>query len=1066
MKHKLLPCIVLLALYSAACPAAGEENTARQMLDAAGVGGGLVVHLGCGDGTLTAALRADESYLVHGLDRDPKNVTAARSRIMAKDLYGPVTVERLTGDRLPYVDDTVKLIVASRPEGISMGEIRRVLCPDGIALLQLDGGRWKKITEPRPDTIDEWTHYLYDPTNNAVGHDTAVGPPHHLQWVGGPKWARSHEHLASMSAAVSTGGRVFYIIDEGPVASVQLPPRWRMAARDAFSGVVLWKRDIPEWEDHLRGFRSGPVDITRRLVAAGDRVFVTLGYGAPVSVLDPATGKTVKTYEGTEDTREILYSDGMLFLVAGDPSGKGAAEPREVKGRWHCIPNRARTLPEKHLTVLYAETGEVLWTKDDADTADIMPATLAVSGDRVFFENDEAVFCLNAKTGEQIWRTTRNIVTTRAAYSAPTLVVHDGVVISADRNARQPYVKGADLAKDRVTWIISSQGGRTKPGMMYAYDAADGKKLWESDCKELYNEHVDVLVANDLVWTGHMVGRNEPGMTEMRHFRSGKVAFKRPPDKKYINVGMYHHRCYRNKATPRFAILGRTGVEFVDMKTGELIPHHWVRGGCAYGVLPCNGLLYAPPHSCACYIRAKLTGFVALAAKRTAPPQPTADDRRLEKGPAFGKGGGPKAGPADWPTYRANPARYATCGSLPGTKLAPAWKSPVGGRLSPLTAAGGSVYVAAVDRHTVHALNADTGEEQWSFVAGGRVDSPPTCHEGRLLFGSADGHVYCLRADDGALAWTFRAAPADRRLFSYGRLESVWPVHGSILVDDGVAWFAAGRCSYIDGGIYVYRLNAATGEQLSVTRVDDRDPKTGLEPQKTISGFSMEGALPDILSRQDGRVYMRHRCFDRKGAEQKPLPHMFSSVGYLDGNWWHRTYWIIAETMGDGWGGWPNRGNQVPSGRLLILRDGTVYGYGRTRYYQGGGHLRMGGTTYRLFACKRKAGGGGKKGKKKGKSNIDYLWNQNIDTVVRAMLLAGDTLVLAGPPDPSTGAQLTVAAIEGEKGGRLQCRSAASGEKVSGIALDAMPVFDGLIAAGGRLYLSSVDGEVVCIQAR
>ena len=35
---------------------AGE---ARQILDAAGVKGGLVVHLGCGDGALTAALRAD-----------------------------------------------------------------------------------------------------------------------------------------------------------------------------------------------------------------------------------------------------------------------------------------------------------------------------------------------------------------------------------------------------------------------------------------------------------------------------------------------------------------------------------------------------------------------------------------------------------------------------------------------------------------------------------------------------------------------------------------------------------------------------------------------------------------------------------------------------------------------------------------------------------------------------------------------------------------------------------------------------------------------------------------------
>ena len=61
-------------------------------------------------------------------------------------------------------------------------------------------------------------------------------------------------------------------------------------ARNAFSGVVLWKRDIEKWEDHLRPFRTGPTELQRRLVAVGDCVYVTLGYGAPVTALDAATG--------------------------------------------------------------------------------------------------------------------------------------------------------------------------------------------------------------------------------------------------------------------------------------------------------------------------------------------------------------------------------------------------------------------------------------------------------------------------------------------------------------------------------------------------------------------------------------------------------------------------------------------------------------------------------------------------------------------------------------------------------------------------------------------------------
>ena len=46
----------------AALSARGE--TAGEILRATGVEGGLVVHVGCGDGRLTAALHANDSYMV------------------------------------------------------------------------------------------------------------------------------------------------------------------------------------------------------------------------------------------------------------------------------------------------------------------------------------------------------------------------------------------------------------------------------------------------------------------------------------------------------------------------------------------------------------------------------------------------------------------------------------------------------------------------------------------------------------------------------------------------------------------------------------------------------------------------------------------------------------------------------------------------------------------------------------------------------------------------------------------------------------------------------------------
>ena len=228
-----------------------RADSAEAILQATGVRGGLVVHFGCGDGKLTAALHAGDAYLVHGLDADAANVEKARAHIRSLGLYGPVSADQLTGDRLPYIENLVNLVVAEDLGKVPMAEVLRVLAPLGVAYVKGTDGRWTKTVKPRPKEIDEWTHYLHDASNNAVAHDSVVGPPRQLQWVGDPKWARHHDHMGSLSALVSAGGRLFYIIDEGPKETILLPPLWSLVARDAFSGVVLWKRPIATWCTHL-----------------------------------------------------------------------------------------------------------------------------------------------------------------------------------------------------------------------------------------------------------------------------------------------------------------------------------------------------------------------------------------------------------------------------------------------------------------------------------------------------------------------------------------------------------------------------------------------------------------------------------------------------------------------------------------------------------------------------------------------------------------------------------------------------------------------------------------------
>jgi hypothetical protein len=89
-------------------------------------------------------------------------------------------------------------------------------------------------------------------------------------------------------------------------------------------------------------------------------------------------------------------------------------------------------------------------------------------------------------------------------------------------------------------------------------------------------------------------------------------------------------------------------------------------------------------------------------------------------------------------------------------------------------------------------------------------------------------------------------------------------------------------------------------------------------------------------------------------------------------------------------------------------------------------------------------------------------WFQWVPIRIRAMVAAGPTLFVAGPPDVADNAD-PYAAFEGRKGALLWSVSTADGRKLAEIKLDGEPVFDGLIAAGGRLFMTTRDGRLLCM---
>jgi hypothetical protein len=90
--------VVAILLYCSNFHYAGK---AGRILEFAGSSGGLIVHVNCGDGKLTAALRANDRYLVQGVSRSGPAVKKARDHIRRKGLYGKVSVVPWSGGSLP-----------------------------------------------------------------------------------------------------------------------------------------------------------------------------------------------------------------------------------------------------------------------------------------------------------------------------------------------------------------------------------------------------------------------------------------------------------------------------------------------------------------------------------------------------------------------------------------------------------------------------------------------------------------------------------------------------------------------------------------------------------------------------------------------------------------------------------------------------------------------------------------------------------------------------------------------------------------------------------------------------
>jgi len=1037
---------LLTALLLAPLAALHAADDAQSLLAQSGATGGLVVLVGPGDTTLaTDIAAARSSFLIHVLVPDAARLQQVRERFRGHAAAARFSAELWKRNSLPHAENLVNLLILDEGVTVSPKEAMRVLAPGGTVLRKKDG-KWTSESKPHAPKTVEWTHYQYDAANNPVGEDKGCGFPRRFQWAGTPLWSLAHESMASLNAMVTANGRVFYIMDEGPCASVQLPADWQLVARDAYNGVVLWKKPISQWLTRFWPWKSGPAQMPRKLIVIGDRVYAPLDINGPLIEFDAATGRQLRVYESTAAAEEVISTQGILLVVNNPTPPDMKAIEAETRQRRHFnYDGRDRVVLDhtarKNVVAIEAATGNVLWKHPGPQ---ISVLTLAALGDNVVYHDGYSLVCLDLKTGAQKWKSAPIEQKTKPLFTfseeSPTVVLHEKAVF---------------YAWNRKLTTVS---------------LADGKVLWEAPWVDNdYRSPVSVMLMQNLVWSLNITSVKAPGTFTGRDMLTGEVRkqFDLPPFR-----GIGHHRCYKAKASGDYVLLSRSGVEYVNPATQSYDEHHWIRGACLYGILPANGMLYSTPHACACYIKGKMNGFTAMTPGPTKPFEVATDKADpIETEPAYKSTAKSKANPGDWPTYRHDGSRSGHASTTVGADLKQTWQRKLGGELTSLVVAEGLVIIAQKDRNIIHALDAATGAPRWQYTAGGTIDSPPSIAEGHVYFGSADGCVYRLRATDGVLSWRTRVAPDERRVVAYGRLESTWPVHGSVLVDDGIVFAAAGRSSFLDGGIRMARIKAETGEFLGDSTVYDFTD--GKQPAVTGS-FEMDGALPDILSSQGDLVFMRHRGFDSESlSPREPAPHIFSPTGYLDDNWWHRTYWVYGDDTKSGYGGWWQSGNKLPAGRILVFDDNTVYTFGRNFYAGWNAAQFSRGEKYVLSANEKRAGPEPDySGAMANHRSDDYLktdwakirttpvkWSCELPLNVRAMVLADKTLFIAGPYGDAV---RSADAFTGKRGVRLAAASTADGKLLANYQIAALPVFDGLVAANGRLYLAMQDGSVAC----
>ena len=1036
MRKIIITCIASMLL---ACSLSGPSR-ADEPITIGDVYGGLVVQLGAAETSIALGLGRTGRYVVHLLDSAPGMVTKARAALKAAGIYGLVSAETLAEPaRLPYSENIVNAIRIHSPGKISLTEIFRVLTPRAVLVASAESGldaAGLKVAgfeaiekkeggalaarKPWPKNMDTWSHPRHAADGNAVSLDTAVGPPERVRWVAAA--------MTEVEGLITEGGRNFY----GGVL-----------ARDSFNGLRLWHRDLLKGELNDPAFNLPRLSYNRARPVASEKYLFAFVKGK-IAALDAATGKVVREYPGSERSMELIQHRDVV-LVSG----------------------------AKGVRAFSTETGKQLWERKAGDARNLAAESETVSYIAGRTKRGEPVeaFAVDLHSGKIKWNRT-DFDWLSKVYRT---VMHDG----------------------QVVYEVSSLSDHDRGNAIHLLASETGKLTWEKNFSPGMNHkrQARAMFSGDALWLLH------GGRENTAPKKDGKVKETKVPVQvssinpktgevlKTHSAGLAH--CFPPVATPKYVFAGV--LDLTNMETGKVEANPITKANCSRegGWVPANGLIYTTPKHCTCW--PMLRGFVAMAPASPNPKNPVKqpiDKIRfpLIKGKAAAD---PDAVTAtgDWPTYRGDRWRSGSSGSDGPAKLDTRWAAKltdpgslpdgpilfdwrenpyVKGPLSAPVISGGRVFVARPDAHEVIALSAASGKEEWRYTARGRVDTPPTIYRGLALFGCHAGYVYAVRADSGALVWEFRASPVDERIVAYGQVESPWPVPGSVLIRNDTAYFVAGRQQLADGGVLIFAVDPLTGKKRWVHRLDHMPQKadpTGKNPYK---GFYENSGLEfdpvDIIHEEGDGIAMSRWILSSEGKlvsvdEWNAFAKLDTGGGAV---WVPRGSWTYGARHQDRFKG------EAPRRPLVVFRDGKVYGElnGSTDIFRRDFDAKAVKKFDGKWITGWKAGKDARAGKKTAFRSYRVAsgakWTVDVFTpaakkpgkIKAGTQLYNDIHALA------LSANGRLYAVH--KDGRLKVLDTARGSVIASRKVPA-PMWDGLAIASGKVFLSTLSGEVLCL---